>query len=128
MVYDTVEDLLLDASFSVTPFDGIILETTIHNNECIVGILYNPDKYFEFYQLFLAKEVENGYRLMEVSYKIACSNLQYGTTWIPAEGPCEVALQYIDDEMEIDDTRQDHETKLFSNGRTVWIGLGPKDA
>lgn len=121
IVYSTLDEMFFDPNFTVTPADGIILETTLDVSDYVLGILYNPDDSFEFYQWFSAQKVEGGYRLIDSSLKQGSSGLQYGMACDLVDGSYRLYLYPPD--VEFKEAVQDLGTKILSNGKEVRIGL-----
>ena len=121
-VYNSLDEMLFDPQFSYTPADGILLEATVDIQDFVIGILYNPEPEFEFYQFFSAQIVEGGYVLDTLSEKIS-AKLDYGFLMDFFDGA--YTVHFAIGEAELSDNDQFLDSKVLSNGKNIKIGLSP---
>jgi hypothetical protein len=107
--------MLFDPPFSYTPADGILLEATVDIQDFVIGILYNPEPEFEFYQFFSAQVVEGGYVLDILSEKQS-AKLDYGFLMDFFDGA--YTVHFAIGKAELLDKDQFLDSKILSNGKT----------
>ena len=120
-VYNSMDELLFDPQFSVTPEDGLILEATVDMQDFMIGILYNPEPKDEFYQFFSAQVVEGGGYVLDTLSEKQSAKSDYTFAMDFFDGA--YTVRFAIGETELSDNDQFLASKVLSNGKVIKIGL-----